>query len=325
MLFAPDGEQIVAKSTRYLGDRSTNNRAEYTALVDGLQLAKDMGVKHLRVEGDSELVVKQLKGIYRVKDEGLAPLHAQAQSLLRDPAFAAPPSVSHIYRAANTAADAASNEAIVNAGHRVHVDSARAVAYGLAPSASAHSARSAAGGAGGVAASSSSSGYGGTSGGASSSSSGAYTHAAYGGSLIGGGGAGRGPSSSSSSSLYPSSLSAASSSAPAAKRSRADGTHDAGTSTGHASVYGGGHASASAAPRPSGAGGHGHSASRDYRPALAASASGSARGASGSAGGHYPTGHARSAGSSSGQYGASASASGIGAAVAGVKRTAPIM
>ena len=66
----------------YLGV-ATNNVAEWTGLVTGLEAALDLGVDDLAVRLDSELVVKQISGAYRVKNEGLIPLHAKAKVLLR--------------------------------------------------------------------------------------------------------------------------------------------------------------------------------------------------------------------------------------------------
>src|SRR5687767_1599661 len=76
---AADGTPLVTLG-RYVGV-ATNNVAEYRALVTGLEKAREVGAKRLRVLGDSELVVKQMKGEYRVKHPDLRPLHAQAQEL----------------------------------------------------------------------------------------------------------------------------------------------------------------------------------------------------------------------------------------------------
>src|SRR5665647_3966992 len=61
---------------------ATNNVAEYQALLAGLELALDRGALRLDVFLDSELVVRQVNGQYKVKDAGLKPLHAQALSLI---------------------------------------------------------------------------------------------------------------------------------------------------------------------------------------------------------------------------------------------------
>lgn len=74
------GERVVELS-RYLGHR-TNNEAEYEALLLGLKEAKQRGAKLLRIYTDSELIEKQVKGIYRVKEVRLKGLHQHVLKLL---------------------------------------------------------------------------------------------------------------------------------------------------------------------------------------------------------------------------------------------------
>lgn len=93
---------------RYLG-KTTNNVAEYTGLVKALEHAKELGGKKLIVNSDSELMVKQLNGDYRVKNEGLKPLYQQAVALCRH--FESV-TIKHIYREQNSQADALCNEAM---------------------------------------------------------------------------------------------------------------------------------------------------------------------------------------------------------------------
>lgn len=76
----PRGEKVVEVS-RYLGYR-TNNEAEYEALLLGLKEAKQIGAKLLRIYTDSELIEKQLKGIYRVKEIRLKRLYQNVLKLL---------------------------------------------------------------------------------------------------------------------------------------------------------------------------------------------------------------------------------------------------
>lgn len=64
----------------YIGE-ATNNVAEYRALLLGLALAREMGAKRLAVHSDSELLVRQLTGVYRVKHPDLKPLHQEARRL----------------------------------------------------------------------------------------------------------------------------------------------------------------------------------------------------------------------------------------------------
>ena len=93
---------------RYLGT-ATNNKAEYLALIDGLQKVSEWSPDKLEVCMDSELVVKQLLGQYKVRDSELLRLHRQADKLLRGfPKF----SVRHVPREKNRGADALANRAI---------------------------------------------------------------------------------------------------------------------------------------------------------------------------------------------------------------------
>jgi len=102
------GGAVVRRGGRFLGS-VTNNVAEYEALIWGLETALDHGVARLRVCADSELVVRQMNGIYRVKNEGLKPLFARAQALLRR--FASVEIV-HVRREQNAAADELANTAM---------------------------------------------------------------------------------------------------------------------------------------------------------------------------------------------------------------------
>ncbi len=93
---------------RYLG-KATNNQAEYTALLIGLQVCREMGAEDISVFADSELLVKQMKGEYKVKHPLLLPLYTEAKKLTSGlKKFR----ISHIPRAQNAHADALANEAI---------------------------------------------------------------------------------------------------------------------------------------------------------------------------------------------------------------------
>ena len=81
VLLDPSGE-LVEEVVLYLGV-ATNNVAEWQALLIGLEAALARGVRRLDVRLDSELVVKQLRGEYRVKHAALQPLHRRALGLLR--------------------------------------------------------------------------------------------------------------------------------------------------------------------------------------------------------------------------------------------------
>jgi ribonuclease HI len=107
VLYADDGEVLEEIGT-FLGV-TTNNVAEWTGLLDGLKAALARGVDDLTVRLDSELVVKQLSGAYRVKHPGLIPLHAEAKALLRKFGRV---DVRHVPRKENKAADAVVNQVL---------------------------------------------------------------------------------------------------------------------------------------------------------------------------------------------------------------------
>jgi ribonuclease HI len=75
-------EKILLQVSDYIG-KTTNNVAEYLAFIRGLEEALDMGERNIEVFTDSELLVKQINGEYKVKNEGLVPLFHHAQSLTR--------------------------------------------------------------------------------------------------------------------------------------------------------------------------------------------------------------------------------------------------
>jgi ribonuclease HI len=104
---APDGSE-VASLFGYLGT-ATNNVAEYQALLHGLRFALARGASAVEVFSDSELLVRQIEGRYRVKNTGLQPLHREAQQLL---ARFAKARVAHVPREKNREADALANRAV---------------------------------------------------------------------------------------------------------------------------------------------------------------------------------------------------------------------
>jgi len=79
VLRADDGAPLVAVG-RFIG-RATNNVAEYRALIAGLEKAIELGATRLDVFGDSELIIRQMTGRYRVKHPDLVPLHRKAAEL----------------------------------------------------------------------------------------------------------------------------------------------------------------------------------------------------------------------------------------------------
>jgi len=100
--------ELVAKLKKYIG-RMTNNVAEYYGLIAALDYAESHGIRALRVESDSELMVKQMQGQYKVKSEDLRPLFERAKKMtLRFQSFR----IDHVYREQNREADALANEAL---------------------------------------------------------------------------------------------------------------------------------------------------------------------------------------------------------------------
>ena len=107
VLSTPDGE-VVERASEYLG-YATNNVAEYGGLLLGLRRAAELGADEVEVVNDSELVAKQVNGVYKVKHPDMKPLHAQALAALRE--FAGW-KVRSVPRAQNKDADALVNEAL---------------------------------------------------------------------------------------------------------------------------------------------------------------------------------------------------------------------
>lgn len=106
-LLTAEGD-VVEEVADFIGT-TTNNIAEYQALIAGLEIALDRGVERLDVFLDSELVVRQVNGEYKVKNDGLKPLHEQACLLL---SRFHKVDVRHVRREHNAAADALVNQAI---------------------------------------------------------------------------------------------------------------------------------------------------------------------------------------------------------------------
>lgn len=99
---------VVSKAGKFLGE-ATNNVAEYSALLLGLEVARRVGADEVEVVADSELLVRQLNGQYKVKSAGLKPLFAQARQLL---AGFDQWTARHVPREQNKLADEMSNRAI---------------------------------------------------------------------------------------------------------------------------------------------------------------------------------------------------------------------
>jgi ribonuclease HI len=107
VLYDPGGQK-QGQVSRYLGE-TTNNVAEYQALLRGLELALNQGVKNLQVLADSLLVVQQIKGAYQVKTPHLLPFWREAQKTLQKFDACA---ISHLDRSLNQEADRLARQAI---------------------------------------------------------------------------------------------------------------------------------------------------------------------------------------------------------------------
>lgn len=73
---------VVAERHMKIGD-TTNNVAEYRAMLLGIELARELGASEVELVGDSELIVKQVRGEYKVKQDHLRPLHTKVRDELR--------------------------------------------------------------------------------------------------------------------------------------------------------------------------------------------------------------------------------------------------
>lgn len=100
--------EVLAEVSEYLGE-TTNNVAEYKALILALERALEYKPEEIEINADSELMVKQLNGEYKVKNEGLKPLYGRVKQLL---AGCKRVRIIHVYRSENSAADELANKAI---------------------------------------------------------------------------------------------------------------------------------------------------------------------------------------------------------------------
>jgi len=107
VITSPDGE-LLGEHAELLG-RATNNVAEYRALLLGLAKAAELGASEVEIVGDSELIAKQVQGIYKVKHEAMRPLHLDSMKALRG--FQRW-SIRTVPRAQNARADALVNAAL---------------------------------------------------------------------------------------------------------------------------------------------------------------------------------------------------------------------
>ena len=99
---------VIEEGFRYL-PHGTNNEAEYTGLILGLEKALEHNVRSIKIEGDSMLVVNQVQGLWRVKEPRLVKLHARAVELYNQFKHK---SIQHIPRELNGDADTLSKEGL---------------------------------------------------------------------------------------------------------------------------------------------------------------------------------------------------------------------
>ena len=109
VLYDAEGKEIWNHSV-FVGEKTTNNIAEYTGLLIGLQEAKKREIANLSVKGDSLLVIKQMRGEYKVNSENIKELFLQSKELEKQFIRI---SFIHVYRKDNSRADALSNEGLL--------------------------------------------------------------------------------------------------------------------------------------------------------------------------------------------------------------------
>ncbi|RJQ54641.1 MAG: reverse transcriptase-like protein [Nitrospiraceae bacterium] len=97
--------------SEYIGT-ATNNVAEYSALLKGLETARSLGIQEIRIFMDSELLVRQINGIYRVRNMNLMPLWVRAMNILKGFAHY---TVRHVPREMNKEADSLARRAVTRA------------------------------------------------------------------------------------------------------------------------------------------------------------------------------------------------------------------
>jgi ribonuclease HI len=106
-----DGNDNVLERRSAMIGTATNNVAEYRALLFGIERAAALGARRVELIGDSELIVRQVKGDYKVKDDALRALHRQVRAALEE---FADWSIRHVRRDENAEADRLVNERLDN-------------------------------------------------------------------------------------------------------------------------------------------------------------------------------------------------------------------
>ena len=105
VIYDASNNEVFAESV-FAGYSATNNEAEYTGLILGLNTALKQGITELQVRGDSQLVIRQMQGKYKVNSPKLAPLYQCAVTLASKFSKI---DYEHVYRDSNARADALSN------------------------------------------------------------------------------------------------------------------------------------------------------------------------------------------------------------------------
>ncbi len=108
VVFEDEHGRPLAQLSRYLG-RQTNNYAEYSGLLAALEYALNHGFRMMQVLSDSELLVRQMKGIYKVRNAGLRPLYERARQMIRQFEWF---TIEHVRREQNRDADRLANQAM---------------------------------------------------------------------------------------------------------------------------------------------------------------------------------------------------------------------
>ena len=99
----------VYADSLFVGEKETNNVAEYNGLLMGLREAVARGVRNLAVKGDSLLIIKQMKGEYKVNSPAMKPLYEESKNLTT---FFDRVTFEHVYRTENKRADALANQGL---------------------------------------------------------------------------------------------------------------------------------------------------------------------------------------------------------------------
>jgi ribonuclease HI len=110
VIYSDTGAEIWSRAY-YVGRRETNNVAEYTGLIIGLEELVSRGITDCAVYGDSNLVIQQMLGKFKVSSPALAPLYKRARELA---AHIPNITYAHVYRNMNARADALSNEGVAH-------------------------------------------------------------------------------------------------------------------------------------------------------------------------------------------------------------------